>query len=238
MNERITIDTPDGSFGAYVARPQAAQAPAIVVIQEIFGINADIRAHCDDLADKGYIAIAPDLFWRLEPGVDLTDGSKEEWAKAFALYQKFNVDTGVADVAATMAAARTLAGASGKVGVVGFCLGGLLSFLSATRSAPDAAVSYYGGRSNEFVAELDGMRTPLMIHLAEADEYIDPAAQQAIKGAAAASADVEVFTYPGQNHAFARVNGGHFNAQAAALASARTDAFFARHLLQAASPRA
>jgi carboxymethylenebutenolidase len=230
MNERITIDTPDGSFDAYVARPAAENAPAIVVIQEIFGINADIRAHCDELAAQGYVAIAPDLFWRLEPGVDLRDTTAEQWAKAMDLYQRFDVDMGVADVAATMAVARTLPGATGKVGVVGFCLGGLLTFLTAARSGPDAAVAYYGGRTNEYVAEFDGMRTPLLMHLAEADQYIPKAAREAITQAAAPLPNAQVFVYPGQDHAFARVDGTHFNADAAALAGQRTAAFFAEHL--------
>ena len=204
--------------------------PAIVVIQEIFGINADIRAHCDALAARGYLAIAPDLFWRLEPGIDLTDGSKEEWAKAMSLYQAFDLDKGVADVAATLAVARTLPGASGKAGVVGFCLGGLLAFLSATRSKPDAAVSYYGGRSNEFVSELAGMTTPLMMHLGARDQYIAQPAQDAILAATAPLDNVQVFVYPGQDHAFARVDGQHFNADAAALAEQRTLAHFAAFL--------
>ncbi|WP_426101052.1 dienelactone hydrolase family protein [Massilia sp. TSP1-1-2] len=234
MNEHITIETPDGNFGAYVAHPAQVAgkaAPAIVVIQEIFGINADIRAHCDALAAHGYVAVAPDLFWRQESGIELTDASQEEWAKAFALYQGFDVDKGVADVAATMAVARTLPGVSGKVGVVGFCLGGLLTFLTATRCAPDAAVSYYGGRSNEFVGELAGMSTPLMMHLAGADQYIPKPAQDVIAAAAAALDNVQVFVYPGQDHAFARVNGQHFNADAAALAEQRTLAHFAALLV-------
>jgi carboxymethylenebutenolidase len=230
MNERITINTADGSFGAYVARPEQNEAPAIVVIQEIFGINADIRSHCDALAAKGYIAIAPDLFWRLEPGVELTDGSEEEWAKAFSLYGAFDVDLGVADVAATMAVARTLQGANGKVGVMGFCMGGLLTFLSAARHGADAAVSYYGGRSNEYADEFATLDTPLLMHLAEADQYIPKPAQETIVRAAAARPNVDIYVYPGQDHAFARVNGTHYNAEAAALAGVRTDAFFARHL--------
>ena len=230
MNQRITIDTPDGTFGAYVARPSRANAPAVVVIQEIFGINADIRAHCDELAAKGYIAIAPDLFWRLEPGVELTDGSEEEWTKARAFYTAFDIDRGVADVAATIAIARSIEGANGKVGVMGFCLGGLLTFLSATRSRCDVAVSYYGGRSNEYVGELADMQTPLMMHLAEADAYIPKEAQEKLAAAAAPRKNMEVFIYPGQDHAFARINGARFNADATALAGARTDAFLARHL--------
>lgn len=230
MNERITIDTPDGSFGAYVARPAAVPAACIVVIQEIFGINADMRAHCDELAAKGYIAVCPDLFWRLQPGVELTDGSPEQWAQAFALYKRFNVDTGVADIAATMAAARGLDGASGKVGVVGFCLGGLLTFLSAARVGADAAVAYYGGGTNQHAGQFKQLKAPLMMHLAADDEYIPKAAQEVIIAAAAEARDVQVFTYPGQNHAFARVKGTHFNAAAAELAGQRRDKFFAKYL--------
>ncbi|MES2901783.1 MAG: dienelactone hydrolase family protein [Pseudomonadota bacterium] len=232
MNERISIDTPDGSFGVYVARPTAgsAPAPAIVVIQEIFGINADMRAHCDALAAKGFIALCPDLFWRLEAGIELSDKTPEEWQQAMGLYKRFDLDKGVDDVAATLAAARALPGANGKVGVMGFCMGGLLTYLTAMRTGADAAVAYYGGRSEQFLGEMGGLPTPLMMHLGEADEYIPPPARQAIVSAAAAVPSVKIFTYPGQNHAFARVDGSHFNAGAAALANERTEAFFAEHL--------
>jgi len=230
MNERISIDTPDGSFGAYVARPAAKNAPSIVVIQEIFGINADMRAHCDALAAQGYIAVCPDLFWRLETGVELSDQSAQEWQKAMALYKQFDLDKGVQDVAATLAAARTLPGASGTAGVMGFCLGGLLTYLTAMRTGADAAVAYYGGRTDQFLGEMGKQATPLIMHLGEADEYIPQAAQSAICAAAATVPTVEVFTYPGQNHAFARVNGAHSNPEAAQLANRRTEAFFASHL--------
>jgi carboxymethylenebutenolidase len=231
MNERITITTPDGKFDAHVARPDGvASAPVVIVIQEIFGVNADVRAHCAAFAAKGYIAIAPDLFWRLEAGVDLTDGSAEEWARARGFYQRFNDDLGVADIAATMAVARTLPGASGKVGVVGFCLGGLMAYLTAARSAPDAAVSYYGGRSQDYASEMAGMTTPWIMHLAEEDAYIPKPAQQTIIDAAAARPNATVYVYPGQDHAFARVNGKTFNAGAAALAEQRSDALFNQYL--------
>lgn len=233
MNERITIDTPDGSFDAYVARPEAENAPSIVVIQEIFGVNADIRAHCDALARKGYIAVAPDLFWRLQPGVELTDSSKEQWGKAMALLKAFDIEAGVRDIAATMGRARSMSGASGKIGVMGFCLGGLMTFLSAARNHPDAAVSFYGGRTSDHISEMSKITCPLMIHLGEADEYIAKPAQETIRIAAAPKDNVELFIYPGQNHAFARVNGSHFNAEAAALANERTEAFFSKHLEKA-----
>src|SRR5690606_11793845 len=100
--ETVTIETGAGSFTAYVARPAAAKAPAIVVIQEIFGVNAVMRQITDDLAAQGYLAICPDLFWRIEPGIDITDQSEAEWAKAFELFNAFDVDKGVEDIQATI----------------------------------------------------------------------------------------------------------------------------------------
>ena len=234
MNERITIDTPDGSFSAYVARPAgtaAGTAACIVVIQEIFGINADMRAHCDRLAAQGYIAICPDLFWRLQPGVELTDRSDSEWQQAMGFYQRFDVDLGVRDVAATLAAARTLPGASGKTGVIGFCLGGLLTFLTAARVGADAAVAYYGGGTNKYVSEFANLKTPMILHLAQDDEYIPKVAQEAIIAATEPLDHVQVFTYPGQDHAFARIDGVHYDPEAAGLAAQRTERFFKKHLV-------
>ncbi|SHG69775.1 dienelactone hydrolase family protein [Massilia sp. CF038] len=231
MSDRITITVPDGAFEAYIARPDAAQAPCVVVIQEIFGINADMRAHCDALAAKGYIALCPDLFWRLEPGVELTDQSEAEWARAMALYKKFNVDKGVDDVAATMAAARALPGATGKIGVMGYCAGGLLTFLTAARHGADAAAAYYGGGTHKYLGEVAQLNTPLIMHLGEADEYIDQQARSQIENAVQAKYNIKVYTYPGQNHAFARVNGKHFDAAAARLANERTYALFEHYLI-------
>lgn len=145
MSNRLDVTTPDGAFSAYLARPAAASAPAIVVLHEVFGVNADLRETCHELADKGYIAICPDLFWRQEPGVDLSHWTEAEWKKGLALYSAYDFDAGVSDVADTVAAARTLDGASGKVGVMGFCLGGLMTFLTAARGNVDSAVAYYGG---------------------------------------------------------------------------------------------
>lgn len=230
MNERITIDTPDGSFTAYVARPAATPAPSIVVLQEIFGINADLRETCERLAAQGYIALCPDLFWRLEANVELSDQSEAEWNKAKDLYKAFDVDKGVDDIAATLAAARSLPGATGKAGVMGFCMGGLLTFLTATRARPDAAVAYYGGGTEKHVDALETLACPLMMHLGEADEYISAEARATIGKAAESKPLVQIFTYPGQKHAFARWNGVHFDAQAAAQANDRTRAFFAQHL--------
>ena len=230
MNERITIDTPDGTFGAYVAHPAVKPAACIVVIQEIFGVNADMRAHCDRLAAQGYIAICPDLFWRLQPGVELSDRTDAEWQQAKGFHKRFDIDKGVEDVGATIDAARKLGGASGKVGVMGFCLGGLLTFLTAARIGADAAVAYYGGGTNKYVGQFAGLQTPMILHLAQDDEYIPKVAQEAILAAAEPLTHVQVFTYPGQDHAFARIDGINYDPEAASLAAQRTERFFKKHL--------
>jgi carboxymethylenebutenolidase len=230
MSEYITIDTPDGSFQAYLARPATLPAPAVVVIQEIFGVNLDLRDTCDQLAAQGYLAVSPDLFWRLEAGVDMSDQTEEEWKKAVSLYTAFDRETGVADIAATMAAARALPDASGKVGVMGFCLGGLMTWLTTARIGADASVVYYGGGTEKYLDEADQINNPLMIHLGENDDHIPKTAQTAIIAALADNPLAHVFIYPGCGHAFARHRGKNHDADAAALANGRTAEFFERHL--------
>jgi len=230
MSEYITVTTPDGSFSAYVARPKELPAPAIVVIQEIFGVNADLRDSCDELAAQGYLAVSPDLFWRMEPGVDMSDQSQAEWKKAFALYTAFDYDAGVADIVSTMATARTLPGANGKVGLMGYCLGGLMTFITTARHGADASVVYYGGSTEKHLDEANNIKNPLLMHLAEEDEYISKDAQKDIIAALKNNLFAQVFTYPGCNHAFARHRGTHYNKEAAALANGRTADFFKLYL--------
>lgn len=235
MGAYLTVKTPDGNFRAYVARPVVQPAPAVVVVQEIFGVNADLRDTCDELASQGYIAISPDLFWRLEPGVDMSDQTEAEWKKGFALYTAFDYEKGVVDIASTMAVARSIEGATGKVGLMGYCLGGLMTFITTARTGADASVVYYGGNTEKHLDVAHDIRNPLIMHLGEEDEYISKAAQQAI---ATALADVEcasVYTYPGCRHAFARHRGVNYDAKAATLANGRTASFFARHLREAAT---
>jgi len=225
-----TIKTNDGTFNAYVARPAAAKAPAVVVIQEIFGVNAVMRAIADDLAAQGYLAICPDLFWRIEPGVDITDQSEAEWAKAFELYTAFNVDKGVEDIAATLATIRADEGCNGKVGSVGFCLGGLLSFLTATRTDIDVAVCFYGVGIENKVDEAKSLKRPVMLHVAEEDQFVPKAAQAILTEALSGHPLVTLHSYAGRDHAFARKGGEHYDAADAALAEQRTLAFFAANL--------
>ena len=230
MSEILTITTPDGAFSAYVARPSATSAPAVVVIQEIFGVNKVMRDICDDLAAQGFVAVCPDLFWRIEPGIDITDQSDAEWKRAFELYNAFDVDAGVSDIAATIAAVRDLPGVNGKVGAVGYCLGGLLAFLTATRTDADASVAYYGVGIEKHLAEAEKLARPLLMHLGEEDQFVPKEAQKLILDALKDHPQIEIHTYPGRDHAFARVGGAHYDAADAGTANARSLAFFKSNL--------
>ena len=230
MNHSIQIPTAQDSFDAYLARPNLGQAPVVVVLHEVFGVNADLRATCDELAAAGFIALCPELFWRQQRGVDLSVRSPADWEVGLRLYKAFDLDAGVRDVEATVTAARMLPGATGKVAVMGFCLGGLLTFLAAARTQVDAGVAFHGGRTEEFLGEAADIDAPLQMHLAEEDEFITKDAQQRIKAALAEIPKAEVFSYPGCNHAFSRHDGMHFDAAAAALSRARTLEFLARSL--------
>jgi carboxymethylenebutenolidase len=230
MAEWISISGPDGQFRAYVARPHKSTAPSVVVLQEIFGVNLDMRTTCDELAAHGFIAVCPDLFWRQEPGVDLNSWSEAEWQKGLALYTAYDRDKGVRDIADTVLAASRLEGASGKAGVMGFCLGGLMTYLTAARGHIDAAVAYHGGDTEKYLGEAGKLTAPFLMHLADEDEFISKAAQAEIKAALSAKPNVTIYGYPGCNHAFARHTGTHYDAAAAAEANGRTWRFLADHL--------
>ena len=224
---QITINARDGgSFSAYCAMPSSGRGPAVICIQEIFGINKSMRDIADSWAAQGYIAIAPDLFWRQEPGVDITDQTEAEWNKAFALYQGFDVDKGIEDLKATLDHIRGMKECSGKVGTVGFCLGGLLAYLMACRSDADCNVGYYGVGIENKLGESAHLRKPLVLHIAEADKFVPPEAQEKVKQGLADNPNVTIYTYPGLDHAFARIGGQPYNKEAADLANKRTaDAF-------------
>src|SRR3984957_6048510 len=230
MKDHITIEGHDGAFAAYIVRPKTLPAPAVVVLQELFGVNADIRKTCDELAEQGFIAVAPDLFWRQEPGVDLSVTSESDWQHGLRLYQAYDRDAGVRDVKDTTDVVAKLPECTGKVAVLGYCLGALMTFLTAVRYDVDAAVAYHGGDTEKYLGEVEGLNAPLLMHLAEEDEFISKAAQAEIKAALAKKPNTTVYSYPGQNHAFSRHGGAHYNAEAAALAHERTYAFLNRQL--------
>ena len=231
----MTIRGADGAFEALVRRPVDQEQgegprPAVVVIQEIFGVNHTMIEVAERLAANGFYAVVPDLFWRFEPGIVLDDRKPEDLQRAFSLFPRFDVDKGVQDVAATLAAVRALPGVNGKVGAVGFCLGGLIAFLTAARTDADAVVGYYGVNIDKHVGETRGLTRPLMLHIAGEDAFVPPPAQQAIVDALGGEPQITLHRYPDRDHAFARRDGDAFHPQDAAAADQRTHDFL-RHAL-------
>ena len=226
----IRITGPAGDFSAYMATPTSGSGPGIVVLQEIFGVNHVMRERCDELAEQGYITVCPDLFWRIEPGVDITDRTQEEWDKAFALMSAFDPDTGIEDIAASIAHLRAMPECSGKVGAIGYCLGGLLAYLTATRTDTDATVGYYGVNIGNYLDEAARISNPLLLHIAGKDEFVPPEAQAKMHAGLDPHRQVTLHDYPDDNHAFARPGGKHFNAESAELANGRTRDFLRAHL--------
>jgi carboxymethylenebutenolidase len=224
----ITISGPDGDFSGYLTTPASGSGPGIVVIQEIFGVNKVMRDIADDLAAQGFVALAPDLFWRIEPGIDITDQTDAEWAKAFDLFGKFKSDTGIVDIKATIDTLRPLT--NGKVGAVGYCLGGLMAYLTACHTDIDASVGFYGVAINTKLDDAKGIKKPLMLHVAGKDEFVNPEAQAEMHKGLKTNAHVTLHDYPECDHAFARQGGKHYDKQAATDANARTLAFFKKHL--------
>src|ERR1700734_4489913 len=222
MMDHITMKGQGGTFNAYIARPKASPASAVVVLQELFGVNADIRRHCDELAEQGYLAVAPDLYWRQEPGVDLNVTSEADWQHGLRLYQAYDRDAGVRDIKDTLNAVAKLLECTGKAAVQGYCLGALMTFLTAVRCHVDAAVAYHGADTEKYLGEVEHLSAPLFMHLGEEDEFISKPAQAQIKAALAKKPNTTVYSYPGQRHAFARHNGAHYDAASATLAHSRT----------------
>jgi carboxymethylenebutenolidase len=219
-----TIKAADGtgSFSAYVAEPKLKPAGVVVVIQEIFGVNQAMRQTSDWLAGMGFLAVCPDLFWRIEPGVDITDKSEAEWKKAFDLFNKFDQLKGIEDLRATLAQARTIPGCNGKAGTIGFCLGGRLAFMMAEQSDADVNVSYYGVGLDNLLSGLDRVTRPLVVHIADQDEFFPPEGRAKTIEAVKAHSRIACYVYPDAQHAFARVGGIHYDARAATIANGRT----------------
>jgi len=233
MTEMMTIETLDGGdrFAAYCAAPAGEAKAAIIVIQEIFGVNAGIRRKCDRLAEAGYLAIAPDLFWRLEPGIELDPDIEPQFQRALGLMGKFNQDAGVRDIEATIRAVRARLPAGGKVGVVGYCLGGRLAFMTATRTDVDASVGYYGVGIDNLLGEARAIARPVLLHIPQEDHFVDKAAQRRMHEGLDAHPKVTLYDYPGEDHGFASEFGERRSEAAAELADRRTADFFAANLL-------
>ncbi len=221
----ITIRTDDGSFSAYVAEPKVKsgnQAGAVMLIQEIFGINQAMRDIAAWVADIGFIAVCPDLFWRIEPNVDITDKSDAEWKKAFELFNAFDQQKGIEDLKATVAASRKLPGCNGRVGTMGYCLGGRLAFMMAEQSDTEVNVSYYGVGLDNLLGDIGKVTRPLILHIADQDEFFPPEGRATVIDGVKPNKQIACYVYPNANHAFARVGGVHWNGRAATIANGRS----------------
>lgn len=231
MSETVMIDTlaGDDAFSGYVARPQSEPEAAVVVIQEIFGVNAGIRRKCDRLAEEGYLAVAPDLFWQLERDVVLDPDVEAEFQRALELMGRFDQDAGVRDIEATIRFIRRMEGIE-KVGAVGYCLGGRLAFMTAARTDADASVGYYAVGIDNLLREKEAIANPLLLHIAGDDGFVDKATQQAMHEGLDGHPKVTLYDYPGMNHGFATEFGDRRDETNAQLADQRTSAFLAQHL--------
>lgn len=231
MTAMMTVETLEGDaqFEAYCAKPAQTPRAAIVVIQEIFGVNAGIRRKCDTLADAGYLAIAPDLFWRLRPGIQLDPDVPDQMQEALGLMGRFDQDAGIRDIQAAIQTARQMVG-GGKVGVVGYCLGGRLAFMSAARTDTDASVGYYGVGIDTLLGEKNAIAHPVLLHVPEEDHFVDKDAQARMHAGLDDHPKVSLYDYPGEDHGFAAEFGARRSDTAARLADERTSAFFAEHL--------
>ncbi|PMR67421.1 dienelactone hydrolase family protein [Halomonas heilongjiangensis] len=227
MGTSIEIQAADGSgsFSGYLALPASGSGPGIVLLQEIFGVNATIREIADYYAEEGYVVLAPDLFWRQEPGIELGYGP-EEWQRAFGFYQGFDQDLGIEDIAAAIETLRSRPECTGAVGALGFCLGARLAYLTACRCDVDAAVGYYGMGIENHLDEAVNIRGRLVLHFAEQDEYCPAAARQEIQAALGERDAIELYLYPGVDHAFARPRSEHYDKPAALMAHQRSVAAF------------
>lgn len=228
----ISVETleGDGGFEAYMAEPDGNPRGAILVIQEIFGVNEGIRRKCDHWASLGYLGLAPDLFWRLEPRVELDPDVPNEFQHALGLMQKFDQDQGIADIEATIREARRRLPEGGRVGCVGYCLGGRLAYMTAARTDVDASVGYYGVGLDGLLHEKHAIAHPLMLHIAGDDGFVDKATQAKMHEGLDDHPRVTLHDYPGENHGFAAEMGNRRSEEAAQLADSRTEAFFTEHL--------
>ncbi len=231
MSTNTQIPTLDGSgtFPAYVASPEGTPRGAIIVIQEIFGVNPGIVQKADDWASKGYLAVAPDVFWRQEPGVELDPDVPEQFETALGFMQNHDFDLGIQDIEAGIHWIRREAGVP-KVGLVGFCMGGRIAYLAATRTDLDASVGYYGVGIDQLLHESHAIAKALLLHIPTADGFVSPEAQKAMHAGLDGNPHVTLFDYEGLDHGFADTFGARRDETGAQLADQRTADFFAQHL--------
>ena len=217
----IPANDGSGSFKGYLALPESGSGPGLVLAQEIFGVNQTMRQVADYYAEEGYVVLVPDLFWRQSPGVEL-GYTPDDWQRAFGFYQSFDESKGVEDIQASLTALRGREDVSSNVGVLGFCLGGKLAYLAACRTDADVAVAYYGVGIEKALDESSNISCRLVLHIAEKDQFCPPEARSQIQQRLSGQSAVELYVYPGVDHAFARTGGEHFHKPSALMAHERS----------------
>ncbi len=230
QTRNIKVPLRDGVMGGYLAVPDGPPKGAIVAIMEIWGVNDTMRAHAHEFAEAGFVCFVPDLFWRQEPGVELSDRNPEDVKKAFDLYYDFDYDLGVRDMEDTVKHIATLPECNGKVGAVGYCLGGKLCYLLCCRTEIDCAVAYYGTYIEHNIREVGNLHRPFMLHMAMKDRWVQAEVNELLERRLSPNPLVEIHQYPGADHAFARHGGRTYSQPEADRALALSVAFFKRHL--------
>jgi carboxymethylenebutenolidase len=227
----ILIKSESGhSFSGYLSAPPSGRGPGLLVFHAIFGVNKVVRDVADGYAAKGYVVLCPDLFWRQEPGVQLSEQREEDWARGMALFAGFDAEAALYDLTSSLSALRSLPECDGRAACVGYCFGGRMAYFMAARNDVSAAVSYYGTAIEKHLDLAPEISRPLMLHLAEKDRFVPEPAQDSIKAAVEGHAGVVVHTYAGVDHAFARVGAPSYDKASAELANRRTDDFLRKHL--------
>ncbi len=226
----VTIPLRDGEMGGYLALPDGTPKGAIIAIMEIWGVNDTMRSHAKEFAEAGFVTLVPDIFWRQEPGLELRDTDPDDQIKAFDLYYFYDYNLGCQDMEDTMAYLRGLPECNGKVGAVGYCLGGKMCFQLCCRTDIDCAVAYYGTYIEHSIAEAPNLHRPFMLHQAMADAWVPPAVCKFIQRQLTPNKLVEIHEYEGADHAFARHGSPVFDAEHATRALNLSVDFFAKHL--------
>ncbi|HZC58319.1 MAG TPA: dienelactone hydrolase family protein [Xanthobacteraceae bacterium] len=228
--KKVKVRLRDGEMGAYLAIPHGTPRGAIIAIMEIWGVNATMRHHAHEFAQAGFVCLVPDLFWRQEAGVELSDGNPDDIKKAFDLYYEFDYDLGVRDMEDIHKYLRGLPECNGKVGAVGYCLGGKLCYLMCCRTEIDCAIAYYGTYIEHRIKEAKNLHRPFMLHMALKDRWVQAEVNELLERRLSPNPLVTIHKYPGADHAFARHGGKTYSKPEADRALALSLDFFKSHL--------
>lgn len=231
MQSQIEIRSADGGvFKAYLALPPSGSGPGMLLFHAIFGVNQIVREYADEYAKLGFVVVCPDLFWRQEPGVELSEQRPEDMSRGMALFHGYDMTKGLEDLRSSLAAVRALEVCNGPVVCVGYCFGGRMAYMMAAHTDVAAAVSYYGTAIERHLDVATQVSRPLMLHLAGNDHFVPQVAQEQIQHALQDNPCASLHVYPGIGHAFARKGSPNYHAESAAIADDRTARFLQLHM--------